>query len=283
MEYGVANRNGKPGLEKAVGIVRTAWEEGIRFFDTAQAYGDSEAILGRCFKELGVGRVGQPTVISKLNPSIMPSDTDRIIREVDSSLDRLGLSQLWGLLLHRESWLEYGSRFLSQIVSKLKLEKKIENFGSSVYSPEKAIEALNMEEIDVIQLPFNVFDQRALDCGVFRIAEERNKKVFVRSVYLQGLLLLHTNQIPDQLSFSREALDAFNSFARNCEIPPKLLAMAFVIQKAPDAMIVIGAENPDQVKENVLLLSRAKEITPPDLGFLSARDSKLINPSLWFN
>jgi len=282
MEYGIANNNGKPDLEQAVQIIKTACENGIRFFDTAQAYGDSEEVLGRCFKELGrVYKNGESAVISKIRPDISPNDAEKILREVDESLKRLHVNQLWGLLVHRESWLKNAKNNLRQIGLKLKLEKKIQNFGISVYAPEKAVEALKMDEIDIIQLPFNVFDQRVLDYGVFPLARDKNKKVFIRSVYLQGLLLLNPHQLPHNFDFSKLALKKFNDFARIHDISQKLLALSFVSQKAPGEMIVVGAEKPEQVKENIFLLKQAGEINLPDMSSLSSNDPKLINPSLW--
>ena len=53
MPYGIANRLGKPSQEVATSIVRTAWSKGIREFDTAQGYGDSETVLGKACVKLG--------------------------------------------------------------------------------------------------------------------------------------------------------------------------------------------------------------------------------------
>ena len=49
MDYGIANTQGRPAFEEAVELVRCYWERGVREFDTAQDYGDSEKILGRVF------------------------------------------------------------------------------------------------------------------------------------------------------------------------------------------------------------------------------------------
>jgi len=281
MDYGVANKTGKPDLRTAFEIVRTAWDHGISFFDTAQAYGDSEEVLGKCFKKLRVGNKAQPAVISKIILNNNINDTDRIIKRVDVSIEKLGLYNLWGLMLHRESCLDTGEKFLTKIASKLKSSKKIENFGVSVYSAEKAIEALYMPEIDIVQVPFNVFDQRALDKGVFHLAAENKKTVFIRSVYLQGLLLLKPDQLSKEMEFSRKALKKYNDFCMTYNISRKLFALAFVINNAPDGMIVIGSEKPDQVKENVSLFEKAKGISIPDSNSLSVSDQRVINPSLW--
>ena len=53
-DYGVVNRAGKPEFESACEIVSAAWQGGVRQFDTAQGYGESEAVLGRIFQELHI-------------------------------------------------------------------------------------------------------------------------------------------------------------------------------------------------------------------------------------
>lgn len=282
MDYGVANRRGKPGMDVAVEIVRTAWGKGIRFFDTAQAYGDSEMVLGRCFRELGrLVREDRPMVISKIDPSISITQVDRITAKVEESLDRMGLEELWGLMLHREAFLEAGVGALRDLSRKLKQEKRIRYFGISVYSPEKALEALNRDEIDLVQVPFNVFDQRAMEQGVFSLGMEKNKRVFVRSVYLQGLLLLAPEELPEGLSFARDVLGGYHELCMRTGVSAAQFALSYVAQKALDSILVIGAEAPSQVGENVAFFRACRMLTIPDVSFLSSRDLRLINPSHW--
>jgi aryl-alcohol dehydrogenase-like predicted oxidoreductase len=282
LKYGIANKDGKPNLKGALEIVAEAWGKGIRFFDTARAYGDSERVLGRCFKEI-LGRKGQvePAVITKLDPSINLSHADHILKEVETSLENLGVDALWGLMLHRESLLDRWGQPLAAAVAKLKHEKKIGYFGVSVYSPERAIQALKMASMDFIQLPFNVLDQRPLEHGLFELAKKNGKEVFVRSVYLQGLLLLNPDDLPPKMFFAKRALNEFVAVSGQSKIPPRLLAMAFSVQKAPLAHVLVGCETPAQVRENVSLFRGAKTVDLPDLEFLAQQETKIINPSLW--
>ena len=46
MKYGICNSHGQPDEQECLSIVETAWNSGIRFFDTAQAYQESEKVLG---------------------------------------------------------------------------------------------------------------------------------------------------------------------------------------------------------------------------------------------
>ncbi|MBW1723736.1 MAG: aldo/keto reductase [Deltaproteobacteria bacterium] len=127
LDYGVANRTGRPRPEEALEIVRRAWEGGIRYFDTAQAYGESETVLGRCFREM-----------------MGPARISSVIKEIDASLDRLGVEELWGFMLHRESSLDMGEEALSEMIRELKKEPRFRYFGVSVYSPEYALRALEL-------------------------------------------------------------------------------------------------------------------------------------------
>lgn len=283
MDYGVANRKGKPKPKEAVEIVQTAWENGIHFFDTAQAYGSSQRVLGRCFRELRLCQDENLRINTKLDPGICLTAEDAITEGVDNSLEELGVERLWCLMLHRESLLDEPLDTFVDVALRLKAEGRIEHFGVSVYSSEKALAAFAIEGLDTVQLPFNVFDQRALEHNLFHYAAANRKHLLVRSVYLQGLLLMDYNQLPPMLEFSREALGSFYSFATSQRIAPKLLSLGFVSQKARDALIIFGAETAEQVKENVSLYRAAAELDLPDMSFLSSKDLRLINPSNWHN
>ncbi|MEW6664744.1 MAG: aldo/keto reductase [Thermodesulfobacteriota bacterium] len=281
MAYGIANTSGKPDPNEAVHIVRTARQSGIRFFDTAQAYGDSEEVLGKCFRTLGF-RDGECRVVSKLDPNLDLHDPAGVFGRLERSMRHLGIGRFWGLLTHRESLLDHDKDVVREIGRQLKVRGLTEHFGVSVYSPEKGLEALELDEVDIVQLPFNVFDQRALETDLFRTASKRGKGVFVRSVYLQGLLLLEPEETPPELAFAVEPVGAFHRICRECGLAPKLLALAFVVQRASGARIVIGAEKPDQVRENAALYDMGRKLNLPDLACLSQGDSRLINPSLWY-
>jgi len=50
MNYGIANREGKPDSEKSFSILSAALETGVSALDTARSYGDSEEVLGAFFR-----------------------------------------------------------------------------------------------------------------------------------------------------------------------------------------------------------------------------------------
>ena len=47
MHYGVSNRVGQPDEREVAAILERAVARGVRYLDTASAYGDAEILLGR--------------------------------------------------------------------------------------------------------------------------------------------------------------------------------------------------------------------------------------------
>ena len=71
LNYGIANSEGKPDLNKVRAILRCAADHGIRILDTAAAYGDSETVIGTVFAEDSALK-NHFQVVSKIPP--LPQD-----------------------------------------------------------------------------------------------------------------------------------------------------------------------------------------------------------------
>jgi aryl-alcohol dehydrogenase-like predicted oxidoreductase len=90
--------------DEAFAIMDAAWERGIRAFDTADAYGGgrSETWVGRWLAERG----HRPALTTKVFHSVVgdPGDRglsrERILRQIDGSLERLGVEQVDTYLIH---------------------------------------------------------------------------------------------------------------------------------------------------------------------------------------
>lgn len=281
MNYGIANKAGEPNFFEAIEIVKTAMENGILFFDTAQAYGESEEILGKCFKEINPKNGIESRIITKLSPEINLMDQEAIFDSVQNSIEKLKINRLWGLLLHRESMLDGLNESIMENIAKLKAKGLIKYFGVSVYSMEKAKQAINRNEIDIIQLPYNLLDQRAKKEGIFDLAESKEKKIFIRSIYLQGLLLIDPEELPPGIEYAKNSLLKLKELSKMIGISLKALAMAFVVQTSQNAMVIIGTETSSQLKENLYLFHTAKDILLPNLDSVASENQFLINPSLW--
>ncbi|SFM81961.1 aldo/keto reductase [Marinobacter pelagius] len=194
LDYGIANREGRPGQDVVTSLVRTAISNGVEYLDTARAYGDSETVVG---KALAGGWGSRVRVITKLSPlADCPADASPDVarafaeRSVYQSCHALGVSSLDVLMLHRASHQEAFGGAVWDALLGLQQRGVVGELGVSVQSPEEALAALEHESVCFIQLPFNILDYR-WDEVVEKVAQvRRNRSVVVhaRSALLQGLL-----------------------------------------------------------------------------------------------
>jgi len=281
MEYGIANRVGRPDIKTAEAIIREAWQGGIREFDTAQAYGESEKVLGKCLRTLGLS--GEARVISKLPPNLGGSDEKNIERAVERSLTRLGVDSLFGLLVHKESYLDQFHKGLEETLSKIIEKGLVRNIGISIYSPERALEALKKQVISIVQIPTNLLDRRFEAAGVFREAGQCNKQIYVRSIFLQGLLLMAPDEVPPGMRFAAPILERAGRLAKRSGLTREQLALGYVRQAHPEAKVIFGAETLEQVQEN---LKSWEMVLPDGISSQVQKDfgnveDKILNPAAW--
>jgi aryl-alcohol dehydrogenase-like predicted oxidoreductase len=281
MPYGIANSTGQPDFETAGLIVKTAWEAGIREFDTAQAYGESETILGRVLASLGIAN--KVRIITKLHPNLEPRQERDVHRAVKKSLQRLQISSLYGLMLHREEWLDHLNNGLEKTLRALALDGTVQHLGVSLYKPAKALQALQSDIFDMIQVPANILDRRFAEAGVFNLASKKGKQVYIRSVFLQGLLLMKPEDLPAKMALAKPTLTKLDSLCQQYKLTPNRLVLLYIKQEYTHAKVVFGAEMPEQIDQNV---EDVKGDLPAGLmneikSIFSDAGEDLVDPSKW--
>lgn len=289
LDYGIANPNGKPRAEEAVRILEVSLKNGITSFDTAYQYGDSEKVIGSYIS----GRADKssvPMVISKL-PAINEaklSGYDDVYKEVkkyvNGSLRRLALDKIPVYFLHSAKDMDSYDGMVLKSLRTIKEEGLIGAVGTSVYYPEEAERALEVKEIEVLQIPVNLFDHRFLKNDLLKRLSDKNKMIFVRSVFLQGLFFMDPEKLPRGIKTASGYLEKLRDFSSKENIDIDALALGFVKSFPEVASMVIGAESEEQVLKNIKLLD-APEID----GQLKRRileefgdiDEEIILPTKW--
>jgi len=203
MDYGVANTQGKPDADRAVRIVGSAWQCGVRHFDTAQAYGDSEAVLGRALRELGV--LDEAQIASKLSPTLDPTNPESIADSIERTLERLGKRRLWCMMLHVASWLDFWDEGLGEVLTHCRDAGMILHLGVSLNSPAEAERCLAHADMEILQVACNAWDRRMPRLGVLDRARNTGRLCCARSIYLKGLLTLPPEEVAVRMGFAREA------------------------------------------------------------------------------
>lgn len=274
LPYGIANQSGQVSLENVKAILDLARFSGIDTLDTAIAYGESEACLGK------VGTTGFKTV-TKL-PSIPEGVTDVrrwVYDQMQSSLYRLGGQSVYGLLLHHSQQLVGPKgKDLVQALEHLKTEGVVEKIGVSIYSPTELDNATRACPVDLVQAPFNLLDQRLNATGWLQKLHDSGVEVHVRSVFLQGLLLMSRAAIPAKFKPWSYLWGAWHDWLATHHVSAAQACIGFVHEFPQIDRVVVGVESVQQLGQ---IIDAAREPYISVLPDLSCTDEMLINPSKW--
>ena len=274
LNYGLTNISGMLTNAEIRSILNLAQISGIDTLDTAAAYGNSEQTLG----DLGVSNWKVVTKISKYN--IEPTNMHVWISKcVDNSIKRLNIDSLYGLLLHDPSvLLKSNGKYLAQILKDLRSSGRVKNIGFSIYSPEILPSILSVLRPDIIQAPFNILDQRILKSGWLNSLASEGIKVYVRSIFLQGLLLQEPENRPTYFDRWNGTLSKWDLFVKKIGHSRTALCLGFVKQFKQIEQVIVGIDNASHLQQLVKDFSLNIDVNPQ---YLSIEDCSLIDPFNW--
>lgn len=282
MQYGIANRSGQPTFDMAKEIVQAVFEGGINCFDTAAAYGSSEEVLGRILSELGISN--EVTVVTKV-PRVpeglqKTSEIDEFVeRTVIRSMNRLRLPYLQVCLFH----VEEDFRCAESLV-KLKEKGLIRHAGFSVMTPEATKTIVESGFSEAVQIPASILDHRFRKEGILSLSKEKGYGVFVRSVYLQGLLMMPGSEMKGRFEVVKPVIDALKSIAADSGMSVREMALRYVMTLDGCTCTVVGVETHEQAANNIQASQKGKldkglmaeiESAVPDLS------DEILMPTLW--
>lgn len=259
MEYGIANKNGQPGKSTGLEILSYAYKNGITAFDTARTYGNAEELVGDFLKN--TGQQEYPLIITKFKinqQDIHSYEAARVaaFKSVKESLHKLGINKIPICLLHmsRELDLFKVSSFIPKIFKELKNEQLIDVAGISIDHPGEIAQFIDQEILQAFQVPVNVFDQRLIKTGLLKKLAMQQKIVFARSVFLQGLFFIKPGELQQNLSAAAPFLDLLRLMAAKERMTVQQFAFSYIRHMDEIASVVFGAEQIEQVAQNIELL-----------------------------
>lgn len=275
MAYGVANRSGRPEPHQVAQILTLARGAGIDMLDTAIAYGEAEAVLGR------IGIAGW-RVVTKLPP--VQEDVADVAgwmeAQVTGSLTRLGLVRLHGLLLHAPNQMA-GARGaeIGRALQRMAAAGFAERVGVSVQHPDADLPAvLRHMAPGIVQSPFNILDRALVTQGWAARLGAMGCEVHARSAFLQGLLLLPAAERPGWAAEHGGFWSAWDGWLARQGLSAAEACLRFVRSAAGIDVAVVGVDSAAQLGA-LLALGAGGLPDVPDWAELS--DRRLITPSLW--
>lgn len=285
LSYGINNADGKPDQATANEILDCALANGINTLDTAGAYGDSEVAIGNWLKS--IPKKKRPFIVTKaaqLDHSSLDALRKDLFGRVATSKARLGVEQLDMLMLHHFDDYMCDKDNVRKVMQELKESGDVRMIGASAYSFHDYGEIADTG-FDATQIPINLFDWSQIDNGGLKKLEDSGMMVFVRSVYLQGLVFQDSDKLAPHMEFAKETLVKFVNLCRKYDLKPAQLAMAFALSLPGITSLVLGSEKVEQVKQNVELLESVPPLTEEQLQEIHDTfyntPARVLNPSEW--
>lgn len=273
-----ASSYGQTDDRESIRALETALEQGVTFFDTATAYGRSEEILGQVLKG---SKRKQAVIATKvgITKHYSPPDFSRtaITASLQNSLKRLqtdfvDLCQLYNPPLTDSSISEIWGT-----LEEFKRQGLIRAIGASVKSPADGLPALLFPEIKVIQTNLSMLDQRAIDNGLLKVAEQKGVGIIARTPlcfgFLSGTIVnLDFGPQDHRSQWPRKQLEAWQKGAKLLsELNPYVnrslsqLALRFCLDNRGVNTVIPGPMNIKEVLENAAA-SKLPHLDPETTG-----------------
>jgi aryl-alcohol dehydrogenase-like predicted oxidoreductase len=269
VKYGINNGLGKPDISVVNEIISCAIKHGISLIDTAAGYGDSEDVLGK-------------SLPSDYSFQIVTKTSQKIglIDSVSASLKKMRIDQIYGVLIHDFSQFKSNPRVWSDLLQ-LKFQGIIKKIGFSLYHPQE-LEILLDKNInfDIIQIPYNVFDQRFEP--YFSSLKKAGVEVHIRSVFLQGLVFKNPDSIHPFFSPIQAKLNEIVSLSKAIGQSIQSLCLNFVYSSDLVDRVIIGVDSVANLESNIAALKDSISFSQFEmLKDLKENNEQMILPYNW--
>ncbi len=281
IDYGIQKPadSGKPAEQKSIELLHRTFNSGINLLDTAPSYGTSEEVIG-------IASEGFEDIIIADKVNVPPEGKGSgpwIHKSLHESMARLRRPKLDIVQIHNATKETFDRADILSSLAEEKDRGTIGLIGASVYEPENALCAIESKEIDVLQVAYNILDQR-MDTEVFKKAQQSGIGVIVRSVYLKGVLTPRADYLPKRC---QPLIDAARSIKKEIglesleELPE--LALRFVLSNPGAHNVLVGVKT-DEELSFALEAHEKGALDKPTLQTLKSlqlADGSWLNPSNW--
>ena len=289
IEYGLGEHAAKPTEEAAFAILDRAVDLGVNTLDTANNYGDSEAVIGRWLTKRRAEGKKLPYIVTKVGPLKHGSYDilrDDVMYQLEGCMKRLCIDKLDIFMLHDYEDYANDRDAMQKIFAEIKSQGLYDYSAISAYSRHD-YGVIAESGFDATQIPINVFDWGQIENGGMQKLADSGMMIFTRSVFLQGLVFHTPEDLDPRMDFCFPYLRRFIELYKEFELSPAALALSFVLSLPGVTQAVMGCDTADQVEANCKLFDQTVTLTQDQLDKLHDAfrgiDPRVINPGTWFN
>ena len=213
----------------------------------------------------------------------IPNQIDNYDKWVNQSLldilKKTKMKKLYGLLIHDSNdLLKTNGLAIYNALKKQKEMGLVDKIGVSVYDPKDLKSLIENYFFDIVQLPLNIFDKRFVENNLLQNLNDLGIEVHVRSIFLQGLLLMDEDRLPIQFFKWKPEFKKWYEWLSKNNITPVDACFQFVKSCNYVNKVLVGIQNERQLLEIINAYKKSEIKVFPDFGI---QDKKLIDPREW--
>ena len=275
LNYGINNKKGIPSKNEIFKIFNYAFNNKIRILDSAEVYGNSHSLIGEFHTK-------NPDKIFDVITKIPKGFEGDINKKIYNYLFELKVNSLKSIFFHSFSDIKKNNAALKDLVCLKKLGL-VESIGVSLYDDFEILDALNYDEIDILQIPYNLFDNSTIKNNLMNKIKKKGKIIHTRSAFLQGLFFVDIKKTKNKVALKLiSELNSIKTLSKKYKISIAELALNYCIFNQNVDNVLIGVDNLNHLKQNLSFLNN--EISSDlinQIDNIKIKDLKLLNPSLW--
>lgn len=266
-KYGI-NQSHTPKIELEK-ILKICQKSNIKIIDTALNYSNFKSSITN-------SKLEKFKFITKLKFSDYDDFRKKEI-DVKKNLSHLKKKSFYGILHH--NIFDFSTHKIKKqihLLNSLKKKKLTKKIGVSIYSPKDLIKIKKIKNIDIIQFPLNIFDNRVIK--YLNTNKITNVELHARSIFLQGTLL---NSYKKNYRFFKSDAKIFEKWEKWCQINTisKLQAcINFAMSFKKLDFIVIGFNTSNQL---IKFLKCKNNVTSTYPKHFSKQNLKILDPRKW--
>jgi aryl-alcohol dehydrogenase-like predicted oxidoreductase len=271
--YGRFNKN-YVGDKEILKILKYCKTNKISFLDTSNNYKED-------FKKFDKKLLKYFNIIYKFSPTSSKSFKS-IIEDLFFIKDNFAFERFYCFMLHDEQDHNTIKKKYFDLIKKLKKLKLIKKFGISIYNFENLEKYILNKNIDVIQLPYNVFDNRFQKKKIQLALKKRKSpiEIHARSIFLQGLLLQNHKDSDPIIKKNNKLFKKWDNFNENNQSKKISNCINFVKDNSKIDKILVGIDSLKQLKMFVELFVKNEKKKKLSI-FNSNNNKNIIDPRKW--
>jgi aryl-alcohol dehydrogenase-like predicted oxidoreductase len=229
-------------VNTAITVLREAVESGVNHIDTSDYYGPhvTNQIIKQALHPYPDGLVIVTKVGARRGPDkswIHALSRQELLDGVHDNLRNLGLDALDVVNLRVGGIMEPGEESIEEpltVLAELERQGLIRHIGLSNVTPEQLSEAQTITEIVSVQNFYNV--------------AHRNDDAFINDLAAQGIAYVPFFPLGGFTPLQSSALD---SSAASLQATPMQVALAWLLQRSPNILLIPGTSSVGHLRENL--------------------------------